>query len=58
MKPYMDLQDSCYRSEIAIKKKSKHSYNAKLQILKKDDERTSIFFTASSKDLTPVTISG
>lgn len=58
MKPYMDLQDSCYRSEIAIKKKSKHSYNAKLQILKKDDERTLIFCTESSKDLTPVTISG
>lgn len=54
----MDLQDSCYRSEIAKKKKSKHSYNAKLQILKKDDERTLIFFTASSKDLTPVIISG
>lgn len=33
----MDLQDSCYRSEIAKKEKSKHSYNAKLQILKKDD---------------------
>lgn len=28
------------------------------KFLKKDDERTLIFFTASSKDLTPVTISG
>lgn len=26
------------------KKKSKHSYNAKLQIDKKDDERTLIFY--------------
>lgn len=55
MIPYMDLlQDLCYRIK---KRRAKHSYNAKLQTDKKDDERTSIF-TESSKGLTPGTISG